>query len=133
MKSGDAKLWLRQAEDDYRFGRSALQGRFFAQTCFIAQQVAEKAVKAVCYRYSSRAVIGHSVQKLLRQLNSRAAVTDQLVELGGELDQYYVSTRYPDALPGIVPADAFSQAQARHALGAARKVLTWARSQLRSA
>jgi predicted nucleotidyltransferase len=32
----DALLWLRQAGDDYRFGRAALTGRFYAQGCFIA-------------------------------------------------------------------------------------------------
>ena len=52
MKAVDGKLWLRQAQDDYRFGRAALAGRFHAQACFIAQQVAEKAVKAVHYKLS---------------------------------------------------------------------------------
>jgi len=115
----DGRLWLRQATDDYRFGRAALRGRFHAQACFVAQQVAEKATKAVHYQLTGRPVIGHSVQALLRRLNTRARVTDELLALGGQLDQYYVSTRYPDALPGIAPADAFSAAQARAALGAA--------------
>lgn len=133
MKRDDAMLWLRQAADDYRFGRAALAGQFHAQACFIAQQVGEKAVKAVHYRLARNPVIGHSVRALLKRLNARAAVTAELLELGGMLDQFYVSTRYPDALPGIVPADAFSAAQARAALRAAGKILRWARAQLRSA
>jgi HEPN domain-containing protein len=134
VKNGrdDAALWLRQADDDYRFGRSALAGRFHAQACFIAQQVAEKAVKSVHYGLSGRPVLGHSVHALLESLESRADVPDDLLTLGGQLDQYYVSTRYPDALPGIVPADAFSAAQARSALQAAGKILRWARTQSRS-
>ena len=52
----DAALWLRQAADDHRFCRAALDGQFNAQACFIAQQVAEKAVKAVHYRLSGRPV-----------------------------------------------------------------------------
>ena len=131
MKGTDGRLWLRQAQDDYRFGRAALAGRFHAQACFIAQQVAEKAVKAVHYKLSGRPVIGHSVQALLKRLNARAQVTEELVTLGGELDQYYVSTRYPDALPGVVPSDAFSAAQARSALRAASKILRWAQVQVR--
>lgn len=130
MKGTDGQLWLRQAQDDYRFGRAALAGRFHAQACFIAQQVAEKAVKAVHYKLSGRPVIGHSVQALLKRLNARAQVTDDLLTLGGELDQYYVPTRYPDALPGIVPSDAFSAAQARAALRAANKILKWAKTQV---
>jgi len=123
----DGELWLRQAADDFRFARLAVEREFFAQACFVAQQVGEKAVKAVHYHLGARPVIGHSVQALLRRLNARAAVTAALVTSGGELDQYYVATRYPDALPGIVPADAFSAAQAR----AAQRILTWARAQLR--
>jgi HEPN domain-containing protein len=133
MKATDGKLWLRQAQDDYRFGRTALAGRFHAQACFIAQQVAEKAVKAVHYKLSGNPVIGHSVQALLKRLNARAQVTQELVTLGGELDQYYVATRYPDALPGVVPSDAFSAAQARAALRAANKILRWATLQVRRA
>ena len=127
----DGRLWLRQATDDYRFGRAALRGRFYAQACFVAQQVAEKATKAVHYELTGRPVIGHSVRVLLRRLNARARVTDELLALGGQLDQYYVSTRYPDALPGIAPADAFSAAQARAALRAAGRILRWARTRLR--
>ena len=131
MKGTEDQLWLRQAQDDYRFGRAALAGRFHAQACFIAQQVAEKAVKAVHYKRSGRPVIGHSVQVLLKRLNARAQVTEDLVTLGGELDQFYVSTRYPDALPGVVPSDAFSALQARSALRAASKILRWATIQMR--
>ena len=127
MKGGDGHIWLRQAQDDYRFGRAALAGRFYAQTCFIAQQVGEKAVKAVHYTLTGRPVIGHSVHDLLKRLNARAGVTQELLTLGGELDQFYVSTRYPDALPGIAPSDAFSVAQARAALRAASKILRWAK------
>ena len=130
-KRDDARLWLRQAEDDYRFGRSALKNRFHAQTCFIAQQVGEKAVKAVHYQLGNRPVIGHSIQALLKRLNARAGVTEELLALGGQLDQYYVSARYPDALPGIAPADAFSSAQARAALLGANRILRWAKTHVR--
>ncbi len=129
----DARLWLRQAADDYRFGRAALTGEFYAQTCFVAQQVGEKAAKAVHYHLTGRPVLGHSVQALLRRLNARAGVTAELLTAGGQLDQYYVSTRYPDALPGIAPADAFSNPQARAALRAAGGILRWARAQIRRA
>ncbi len=108
----DAGLWLRQAADDYRFGRHALRGRYFAQACFIAQQVGEKAAKAVHYHMTGRPVIGHSVHALLRRLNARAGVTAELLEAGGHLDQHYVATRYPDALPGVTPSDSYSGAQA---------------------
>ena len=128
----DAQLWLRQAADDYRFGRLALRNQFHAQACFIAQQTAEKAVKAVAYHLGMRPVVGHSIHALLKRLNARGRVTEKLLVLGGELDQYYIATRYPDALPGITPSDAFSEAQARIALQAARRILSWAQAHLRT-
>ena len=128
----DAQLWLRQAADDYRFGRLALRNQFHAQACFIAQQAAEKAVKAVAYHLGMRPVVGHSIHALLKRLNARGRVTEKLLVLGGELDQYYIATRYPDALPGITPSDAFSEAQARIALQAARRILSWAQAHLRT-
>ena len=126
----DARRWLAQAADDYRFGRHALGGGFHAQACFIAQQVGEKSAKAVHYHFTARPVLGHSVHDLMRRLNARGQVTLELLALAGQLDQYYVSTRYPDALPGVTPADAFSAAQARAALRAAGRLLRWARTQL---
>jgi HEPN domain-containing protein len=79
-----------------------------------------------------RPVVGHSIHALLKRLNARGRVTEKLLVLGGELDQYYIATRYPDALPGITPSDAFSEAQARTALQAARRILSWAQAHLRT-
>jgi len=132
-RQAEAQRWLAQAADDLRFARHALAGRFWAQACFVSQQVAEKAAKAVHHHRTGRPVIGHSVHALLKALNAKAGVTDALLELGGKLDQYYVPTRYPDALPGVVRSDAFSATQARDAVRAAGRVLTWARAQLRRA
>lgn len=103
---------------------------FTLKRCFISQQCAEKSVKAVHYALSRKPVIGHSIHKLMKQLNAKTRLTDELLRLGGELDQYYVSARYPDALPGIAPSDAFSATQARAALSAARKILSWAKKQI---
>jgi HEPN domain-containing protein len=37
----EGRRWLAQAADDLRFARHALAGRFWAQACFVAQQVGE--------------------------------------------------------------------------------------------
>lgn len=92
----DAQLWLRQAADDHRFGRLALANEFNAQARFIAQQSAEKAVKAVAYHLGMRPVVGHSIHALLKRLNARGRVTEKLLVLGGELDQSGDAHRPPD-------------------------------------
>ena len=45
----EADRWLKQAENDLEFARLGLREGFFAQVCFLAQQSAEKAVKAIGY------------------------------------------------------------------------------------
>lgn len=67
--------------------------------------------------------MGHSVAALCQELRTRHP------ELAGEctrwaaLDQHYIPTRYPDALPGGTPADVYTLEQAQAATESARDVL----------
>src|SRR6056297_477924 len=62
--AGEAERWLRQAEHDLELGRLALREGYFGQACVIAQQAAEKAVKAIHYHGGARVVLGDSVMQL---------------------------------------------------------------------
>ncbi len=44
------------------------------------------------------------------------------------LDQYYIPTRYPDALPGAIPATAYTGEQASAAIALAGDVVGRARA-----
>ena len=99
---GDARRWLLQAENDLAFGRLALREGFFAQACFISHQVAEKSLKALAYYRGDRTVIGHSLLELASSLEPTYPQLSKYHELAGILDQYYVPTRSPNALPGAV-------------------------------
>ena len=46
------------------------------------------------------------------------------------LDHYYVPTRYPNSLPGGIPADAFDESDARRALALAGEVMRLVRAKL---
>lgn len=129
--TGEAGRWLRQAEHDLEFARMALREGFFSQTCFISQQVAEKALKALLYHRGERAVLGHSLMDLLERLREQAPGVDALREAAGILDQYYVSTRYPNGLPGGVPFEAFARGQAEAAVGHAGRFVELAEERLR--
>jgi len=123
----EGQRWLRQAENDLAFGELALREGFFAQACFVAQQTAEKALKALAYGRGERLVIGHSIVELAGRLAASEPELAKLREQAGLLDQYYVATRYPNGLPGGVPFEAFGERQAREAIGAAREFLGVAR------
>jgi HEPN domain-containing protein len=51
----------------------------------------------------------------------------RLREVAQQLDQYYIPTRYPNGLPGGVPAEVFTKRQADEAATGARDILTVAR------
>jgi len=119
----EGERWLRQAQHDLEFGCLALREGYFAQACFIAQQSAEKALKSLAYGSGERLVIGHSLVELVERLRDRFPALGDLRETAGVLDQYYISTRYPNGLAGGLPFKAFGERQAREAIeGAGRFV-----------
>ena len=128
----EAERWRRQAANDLDFARVALRERFYAQACFVAQQAAEKAVKAVAYGLGERAVLGHSLVTLISRYKDRVPELKDLRELSGILDQYYVPTRYPNGLAGGVPFEAFGESQAVAAVDGADRFVQLAERLARS-
>jgi HEPN domain-containing protein len=111
--------WLAQAEDDLRWAKATVKEGFFAQACFICQQVAEKALKALAYARGADLVKGHSVRVIARELGLNSAVE----AAAKVLDQFYITGRYPDAYPEGAPFEHITSKQAREALTLAKLVI----------
>ncbi len=111
--------WLRAARDDYDWGVDSLEREHFPQACFIAQQVAEKCMKALAYYRGYDLVKTHSVRRLAQELQ----INGEILDAAKELDQFYITARYPDAIYEGIPADTFTQRQAKEALEKAAMVL----------
>ena len=105
--------WLKQAKADLRYATAAPRDGFFAQTCFICQQAAEKALKSILYARGARVVLSHSLHRLCDEV----AIDGDLLQAARILDQYYITARYPDALAEGTPDEVFTVEQARTALG----------------
>jgi HEPN domain-containing protein len=99
---------------------------------FLAQQVAEKALKGLLYARGLEIVLGHSVERLSRE----AAEWEPDIEEGGRrwaiLDSYYVSTRYPNIVPGNIPARVYTVEAAQVAVVLAREVVEWVEAKMPS-
>lgn len=106
--------WLNQGKNDLEWARLGFANEFYSQVCFTAQQAAEKAIKAIAYHYEYD-VKGHSITKIAKGLN----INGEIENAGKLLDLYYISARYPDALPGGAPFEVISKAQAESAIRAA--------------
>ena len=118
-----AQLWLRQAQDDFQAASMLHQGGQAAQACFLAQQVGEKALKALLAA-EDRDLRSHSLTALLRELGGQ---NHELWQREARLlDKLYAPTRYPDALGDEAPVDVFGPEDGAAALGAAERLLSWA-------
>ena len=112
----EAARWLAQAERDLAAARDLARTGHHNVACFQAQQAAEKAAKAVLYARGAEDVFGHSVRELLRSAAASAPALAALDDAAMRLDRLYIPTRYPNGLPGGIPADAFSAADATEAI-----------------
>lgn len=118
--------WFRQAENDLEWARDTLRCRRWAQACFAAQQVAEKALKSIALRRGVEQVRSHSILEIARALK----VDGDVERMAKRLDLYYISARYPDAFPGGAPFEYFTEDQANEAVEFAGRIVEKARSAL---
>ena len=119
----EAQRWLRQSQNDLAAGGAMRANGFYAQACFQAQQAAEKALKALAYLKGERFVHGHSVKVLLDDL---VVTYPELATVGdgaGQLDLYYITARYPNALPGSAPFEVYRHEQAEEAVSIAEGII----------
>jgi len=119
----DAARWFAQADDDLQAGGVLIEAGHFALGAFHAQQAAEKALKGL-WRSLDLDPWGRSCVRLVEELpGSTEPVKSHLRPLAAALDKLYIPTRYPDALPGITPAQAYTRGEGLQAIAQARRVI----------
>lgn len=127
----EASRWLRQAEEDLDAAQKSadILGKHYL-ACFLAQQAAEKALKAVFYARGAQSVRGHSVAELCTAAEEidpdLAAMRPRLAKL----DRYYIPTRYPNGLSGGHPFEAFDVRDSSEAVQLASEALDAARRRI---
>ncbi len=112
----EGKRWLAQAQADLKWAQHLQKEGAYHLACFLAQQVTEKAIKAFLYSQGEEVVIGHSIQILTQKA---ARYNPVFARQGSDwklLDTYYIPTRYPNGLPGGIPADAYPKIAAVEAV-----------------
>ncbi|OGO67999.1 MAG: DNA-binding protein [Chloroflexi bacterium RBG_19FT_COMBO_62_14] len=125
-----SKDWFNQALRDLEQARDSLQAGRHEWACFAAHQAAEKAVKALHLRLGQEAW-GHVIAQLLRELPPETpAPPKDLIERAMVLDNFYISTRYPNAHPDGAPFEHFGSLQSEQALEHAGAILEFARSKM---
>mgnify|MGYP001119337091 CR=1 FL=1 len=117
------RRWLRQAQEDLRWARLLAEQGGYHLACFLAQQVAEKALKAFLYAQGEEIVVGHSVERLCAAAAAFQPEFRTRARSWSILDGYYVPTRYPNGLPDGIPADVYTEEAAKGAVALATEAV----------
>lgn len=123
--------WLEQAEEDLKWAHHLVREGAYHIVCFLPQQVAEKALKGFLYAQGREIVLGHSVERLCHDAAQYDVVFATHARRWAILDSYYVPTRYPNGLPGSIPAKVYTRDAAEEAARLAEEVVTAVRARLK--
>ena len=129
---GEARRWLGQALHDRDAARLNREHGFHEHACFVAQQSAEKALKAFLYARGQGPVLGHSTLDLSREAAALEPSFGALADGCRRLDQLYIATRYPNGLPAGIPHEFYDRTLADQALGDLEAVLACVQRFVRS-
>jgi len=114
--------WIAQADRDLDAARAQMDAGFYEWACFISQQAAEKALKAVLQSWGAEAW-GHSVRSLLEAVEERAGTDARRSEAARTLDRYYIPARYPNGYAEGKPGDYITAKDAEDATGSAEEII----------
>jgi len=120
-RKAEARRWYRQAWFDLQAARWNVKGEFYSTACFLAQQAAGKALKAMLYAGGAKkaAVLTHSLTAMIQTAGKQVPELLDHLESARQLDLHYVPSRYPNGLPDGIPHLFYGAETARAALEAA--------------
>jgi len=120
----DPHEWLNRARGNLVRAESCVPGAYLEDSCFDAQQAAEKAIKAVFVCRGERFPFVHDLDELLGMLERNGVKIPKYVRQAKQLSPFAVVTRYPGM------ADPVTQREYRRAVRIAEAVLRWAERQV---
>jgi len=119
--------WMKQAERDIENAKYEMRGGFFEWACFLSQQAAEKALKAVYQKLGGEA-FGHSVSGLISNLPEGYKAEKELRSKAMGLDKAYIPTRYPNAIPEGAPFEVYTMEEAKRLISYAEEIVKFCKN-----
>ena len=113
--------WLDRAREDLDDAEFNLKGDRYRLACFLCQQAAEKALKAVYIKKFKKLMKTHDLVILGREVN----LPEKLIGYCKELSPAYMYSRYPDVIE-VSNLDEIAEVF----LSYAKEVLTWSEKQI---
>lgn len=115
-----ASLWLKFAERDLKSAKRNYEIGEYYVSAFLAQQSAEKALKAIHIKKTGKFPKIHDLTRLSRLINA----PEDIIKLCAKITPAYVATRYPDV------ATEFNKNEVKDLIESAEKVIEWAKGML---
>ena len=126
-----ARRWLAEATHSLEVTRLMFDNSLWSDVCFKSGQTSQLALKAYLYGAGKRSIYIHSIGDLLSECGKEDEDFNGLRGRGVTLDKYYLSSRYPDALPPpAIPFQSFTADEARQALGIATEIVEMVRARI---
>lgn len=116
----EAGRWLKTAEEDLDAARLLQSRNMHSHACFMAQQSAEKVLKAM-WIFFDKEPWGHSIQRLVQEFDQPDAGVniEEWTKRAVNLDRYYIPTRYPNGLPDLTPGQNYLKQDGQQAIAQA--------------
>ena len=122
--------WLARAEEDLAFAQIGFREKYFSQACFLSQQVVEKSLKGFLLAKGRTYPRLHKVIELANLCIELAVDLEPLKNDLKLIDEFYIPTRYPDAIPGGLAEGLPGSDEAKSALDTAPAILELVRNRV---
>jgi len=126
----EAKRWIDTAKRDLNASEHLVASGDYPIAFFMAHQCSEKALKAFLYYMNKSEVKGHSIHDLITGANKYDPSFLQILPSTNGLDIGYITTRYPDSIPGGTPYDLYDEKSAQEAIKCAKEVMEFVLSKI---
>lgn len=124
-----ARDWFNQAEKDLEQAKDCRRSGRHEWACFVAQQAAEKAVKAL-HLHLGQEAWGHVIAKLMQELPQSVHAEKELIDKARVLDNFYIPARYPNSHPEGAPYEHYGPLQSGEAIQYASEITEFVRSKM---
>lgn len=123
-KKQSIKEWLFFATSDLKSAVASFEANIHHNACFHCHQAAEKTLKALYIRQSQIIPKVHDLLYLLNKSKNKEKLLGLKKKLNF-LNQFYIPTRYPDALPGSLPESLPDKKDAQKAIKYAKEIVNF--------
>jgi HEPN domain-containing protein len=118
----ETKEWMKKSNEDFDVAKANFKIGKYGAAAFFSQQACEKALKAIQIEKLGRFDKIHDLIKLSLSVGAPKEIT----EMCGEINPFYIVTRYPDS------KEFYDKPSVESALKGCEKVIGWASLVLKS-